>query len=86
MKSKILSLSSIIFLTLLLVVSFLLTLTPGTIAQEDSTAPHIAKNFASGLVLLFERSVQVGDFIEVGNYIGTVEKVGARSIIFRFRR
>ena len=41
----------------------------------------IAKNFASGLVLLFERSVQVGDFIEVGNYIGTVERVGARSIV-----
>ena len=41
----------------------------------------IAKNFASGLVLLFERSVQVGDFIEVNNYQGTVEKVGARSIV-----
>lgn len=41
----------------------------------------IAKNFASGLVLLFERSVQVGDFIEVNNYKGTVEKVGARSIV-----
>ena len=41
----------------------------------------IAKNFASGLVLLFERSVQVGDFIEVGNYMGTVERVGARSIV-----
>ncbi len=41
----------------------------------------IAKNFASGLVLLFERSVQVGDFIQVGNYMGTVERVGARSIL-----
>ena len=41
----------------------------------------IAKNFASGLVLLFERSVQVGDFIEVNEYQGTVEKVGARSIV-----
>lgn len=43
----------------------------------------IAKNFASGLVLLFERSVQVGDFIEVNGYKGTVEKVGARSIVLR---
>ena len=43
----------------------------------------IAKNFASGLVLLFERSVQVGDFIEVNNYKGTVERVGARSIVLR---
>ena len=43
----------------------------------------IAKNFASGLVLLFERSVQVGDFIEVNGYQGTVERVGARSIVLR---
>ena len=43
----------------------------------------IAKNFASGLVLLFERSVQVGDFIEVNDYKGTVERVGARSIVLR---
>lgn len=43
----------------------------------------IAKNFASGLVLLFERSVQVGDFIEINNYKGTVERVGARSIVLR---
>ncbi|MDB9312056.1 mechanosensitive ion channel [Spirulina sp. CS-785/01] len=43
----------------------------------------IAKNFASGLVLLFERSVQVGDFIEVNDRIGTVERVGARSIVLR---
>ena len=43
----------------------------------------IAKNFASGLVLLFERSVQVGDFIQVGEHMGTVERVGARSIILK---
>ena len=43
----------------------------------------IARNFASGLVLLFERSVQVGDFIEVGQHSGTVERVGARSIVLK---
>ena len=43
----------------------------------------IAKNFASGLVLLFERSVQIGDFIEINGHKGTVEKVGARSIVLR---
>lgn len=43
----------------------------------------IARNFASGLVLLFERSVQVGDFIQVGSHLGTVEHVGARSIILK---
>ncbi|MDJ0707963.1 MAG: mechanosensitive ion channel [Leptolyngbyaceae cyanobacterium MO_188.B28] len=40
----------------------------------------IAKNFASGLVLLFERSIQVGDFIEIEPYMGVVERIGARSI------
>lgn len=43
----------------------------------------IARNFASGLVLLFERSVQVGDFIQVGEHSGTVERVGARSIVLK---
>ncbi|MGK7927587.1 MAG: mechanosensitive ion channel family protein [Spirulina sp.] len=43
----------------------------------------IAKNFASGLVLLFERSIQVGDFIELETQMGTVEEVGARSIILQ---
>ena len=44
---------------------------------------EIAKNFASGIVLLFERPIQVGDFIEVGNYQGTVERIGARSTVIR---
>ncbi|WP_211517583.1 mechanosensitive ion channel domain-containing protein [Geitlerinema sp. PCC 9228] len=39
----------------------------------------IAKNFGSGLVLMFERPIQVGDFVAVGDYIGTVERIGARS-------
>ena len=43
----------------------------------------IAKNFASGVVLLFERSVQVGDFIEVNGHRGTVERIQARSIILK---
>ena len=43
----------------------------------------IAKNFASGMVLLFERSVQVGDFIEVNGHKGTVEKIQARSIVLK---
>ena len=43
----------------------------------------IAKNFGSGLILLFERPIQVGDFIEVGNYMGTVESIGARSVTIR---
>ena len=43
----------------------------------------IAKNFASGLVLLFERPIQVGDFVEVGEYTGTVEKIASRSTTIR---
>jgi len=43
----------------------------------------IAKNFGSGLVLVFERPIQVGDFVEVGGYSGTIEKLGARSTMIR---
>ncbi len=43
----------------------------------------IAKNFGSGIVLLFERPIQVGDFVEVGQYMGTVEHIGARSVVIR---
>lgn len=39
----------------------------------------IAKNFVSGLVLVFERPVQVGDFVELETLKGTVERIGARS-------
>ncbi|MEH2379720.1 MAG: mechanosensitive ion channel domain-containing protein [Nostoc sp.] len=43
----------------------------------------IAKNFGSGLVLVFERPIQVGDFVEVGEYTGIVERMGARSTEIR---
>ncbi len=43
----------------------------------------IAKNFGSGLVLVFERPIQVGDFVEVGEFQGTVEHIGARSTLIR---
>ncbi|MBP0000154.1 MAG: mechanosensitive ion channel [Cyanobacteria bacterium SID2] len=43
----------------------------------------IAKNLGSGIVLLFERPIQVGDFIEVGEYVGTVERIGSRSTLIR---
>ncbi|MEO1144953.1 MAG: mechanosensitive ion channel domain-containing protein [Cyanobacteria bacterium J06638_22] len=43
----------------------------------------IAKNFGSGIVLVFERPIQVGDFVEVGEFLGTIERIGARSTLIR---
>ncbi|MGB3614815.1 MAG: mechanosensitive ion channel domain-containing protein [Elainellaceae cyanobacterium] len=40
---------------------------------------NIARDFGSGLILLFERPIQVGDFLEVGDFVGTVNQIGARS-------
>jgi small-conductance mechanosensitive channel len=40
---------------------------------------NIAKDFGSGLILVFERPIQVGDFVEFGQFQGTVEHIGARS-------
>ncbi len=39
----------------------------------------LAKNISGGFVMLFERLVQVGDYVEVGEYKGTVERIGNRS-------
>lgn len=39
----------------------------------------ITNNFISGLIMLFERPVQEGDFVEVGGIQGTVQAVNAYS-------
>jgi small-conductance mechanosensitive channel len=39
----------------------------------------IVNNFVSGLVLLFERPIHVGDTVEVGGLVGIVRRIGARS-------
>ena len=39
----------------------------------------IVNNFISGVILLFERPIKVGDLIEVGETFGQVENIGARS-------
>ena len=44
---------------------------------------NIAKDFSSGLVIIFERPIQVGDFVEVGKFRGTVERIGPRSTDIR---
>jgi small-conductance mechanosensitive channel len=40
---------------------------------------HIANNFISGIIILFERPIKVGDRIEVGNVQGEVVRINARS-------
>jgi small-conductance mechanosensitive channel len=40
---------------------------------------NIANNFISGIILLTERPVQVGDRVEVGGINGDVVRIGARS-------
>jgi len=39
----------------------------------------IVNNFLSGLILMMERPIRIGDIVEVENTLGTVEWVGARS-------
>lgn len=41
---------------------------------------NIANNFISGILLLIERPLRNGDIITVGNYEGTVERIGMRSL------
>jgi len=40
---------------------------------------NVVNNFVSGLILLFERPIQIGDTIEVGQLIGKVKTIGMRS-------
>ncbi len=44
---------------------------------------NLASNFISGLVLLFEQTLKVGDYIEIGQLKGTIEKISIRSTILR---
>ncbi len=43
----------------------------------------IAKEFISGLVLIFERPIKVGDFVNVDDLMGTVERISVRSTEIR---
>jgi potassium-dependent mechanosensitive channel len=44
---------------------------------------NIVNNFVSGLILLYERPVQVGDAIEVGTLVGEIRRIGIRSSTVR---
>ncbi|MGF1570397.1 MAG: mechanosensitive ion channel family protein [Nodosilinea sp.] len=43
----------------------------------------LVKDFVSGLVMVFERPVQVGDFVDFGQVKGTVARIGSRSTEIR---
>lgn len=40
---------------------------------------NIVNNLVSGVILAFERPIQIGDQIEIGNKSGTVKEIGVRS-------
>jgi small-conductance mechanosensitive channel len=40
---------------------------------------NVVNNFVSGLILLFERPVRIGDILEIGQLSGQVTKIGVRS-------
>lgn len=44
---------------------------------------NIFNNFVSGLILLFERPIKVGDVVQVGPDTGTVRRIGIRASVIR---
>jgi small-conductance mechanosensitive channel len=44
---------------------------------------NIFNNFISGLILLFERPISIGDIIQIGDASGVVERIGIRASIIR---
>ena len=40
---------------------------------------NIIENFVSGLIIIFERPIEIGDTVEVNDVLGNVEKIGIRS-------
>jgi len=44
---------------------------------------NVVNNFVSGLILLFERPIQVGDVVQLANATGEVRRIGIRSSTLR---
>lgn len=44
---------------------------------------NILRNFISGLILLAERPIKIGDLVQVDETYGTIERIGARSTLVR---
>jgi small-conductance mechanosensitive channel len=43
----------------------------------------VVNNFVSGLILLFERPIELGDSVQIGNLQGVVRRIGIRASIIR---
>lgn len=43
----------------------------------------LVNNFLSGIILIFEHPIQIGDIIKVGDVAGTVKKIGIRASIVK---
>ena len=44
---------------------------------------NIANNFIAGITLLFEQPIRVGDFIQIDDLLGTIEKMSLRTTLIR---
>jgi hypothetical protein len=44
---------------------------------------NIVNNFVSGLIIVLERPIKVGDFVTVGSLQGLVDRIGSRSTVIR---
>ena len=47
--------------------------------SKKSHSQNVIYNFIAGLILIYERPIQVGDTIEFGNMMGPVTEIGIRS-------
>lgn len=46
---------------------------------------EIVSNFVSGFILVFERSIEPGDVVEIGGTTGIVQNIGVRSMVIKTR-
>jgi potassium-dependent mechanosensitive channel len=44
---------------------------------------NVINNFVSGVILLFERPIKLGDVIEIGGTVGEVRRIGIRACVIR---
>ena len=78
---------AVLFMTLLDLINIPLTafaFVSGAVAiGVGFGAQNIINNFISGWILMWERPIRIGDFLEVGDSSGTVESINTRSTRIR---